>query len=77
MNCNYTQPVEIIFGNGRISELAGLLNNAENPLLVSDPFFIKNGLVDKIKSIVGNITVFSDISPNPAENSILVNKLPV
>lgn len=65
MNWNYTQPVEIIFGNGRISELKGLLNNAEKPLLVSDPFFIKNGLADRIKSIVGNITVFSDISPNP------------
>lgn len=65
MNWNYTQPVEIIFGNGRISEVVSLLNNAEKPLLVSDPFFIKNGLVDRIKSIVGDITVFSDISPNP------------
>lgn len=65
MNWNYKQPVEIIFGNGRISELKELLNNAKNPLLVSDPFFVESGLTEQVRAIVGDIAVFSDISPNP------------
>lgn len=65
MNWNYKQPVEIIFGSGRISELKELLNNAKSPLLVSDPFFVESGLTDRIREIVGDIPVFSNISPNP------------
>ena len=65
MNWDYKQPVEIIFGNGKISELSELLKSAKKPLLVSDPFFIKSGLVNKIKAITGEITIYSDISPNP------------
>jgi len=57
--------VEIIFGNGKLSELAKLTQKSKHILLVSDPFFQQNGLVDKIKSILGNILVFDEISPNP------------
>lgn len=65
MNWNYNQPVEIIFGSGRISELSNLLKNSEKPLLVSDPYFLKSGLVDRIRELTGDIDVFADISPNP------------
>lgn len=65
MNWNYSQPVKIIFGNGRISELKNLLSEYKNPILVSDPYFLKNGLIDKIKSIADVKAVFTDISPNP------------
>lgn len=65
MNWIYNQPVKIIFGSGRISELKGLLESYRNTLLVSDPFFIENGLIKKIKELTGDIEVFTDISPNP------------
>lgn len=65
MNWNYNQPVKIIFGKGSISEIKNLISAYSNPLLVSDPFFETNGLVNKIKEI-GNINfVFTNISQNP------------
>lgn len=65
MNWDYNQPVKIIFGNGRISELNSLIGNSKRPLLVSDSFFLKSGLVDRIKKLIGDMEIFTDISPNP------------
>jgi len=65
MYWNYTQPVDIIFGNGKISELKNLLSAYKNPLLVGDPFFKTNGLIDKIKNITEIKYVFTNVSPNP------------
>lgn len=62
MNWNYTQPVEIIFGSGRLAELPKLLENAEKPIIITNDYFIKNGLIDKL-NITGE--VFTDVSPNP------------
>ena len=64
MNWNYKQPVEIIFGNGKLSELEKLVGKAKNPLLVSGPSFVRNGLAWKILSVIGG-EVFSNISVNP------------
>lgn len=65
----YAQPVTILFGEGKISELKNLSDklNVKKGLLVSDPFFLKNGLVEEVKeSAKGTITaVFSELSPNP------------
>ncbi|MFI3227550.1 MAG: iron-containing alcohol dehydrogenase family protein [Clostridia bacterium] len=68
-NWLYTQPVDIIFGEGeilKINELA-LKLNVSNGMLVSDPFFAQNGLADKIIEMAQGVvsTVFSDVSPNP------------
>lgn len=65
MNWNYKQPVEIIFGSGRISELNELISQYDKPLLVSDPFFKTNGLIDRIKKIANIEYVFSNVSANP------------
>jgi alcohol dehydrogenase len=65
MNWFYEQPVNIIFGNGELKKLPELLKNYKKPLLVTDPFFVKSGLAERIEGIVGEIDVFSDISPNP------------
>ncbi len=65
MNWNYTQPVNIIFGSGRLSELKSLIGDATKPLLVSDPFFVKNGFAEKIISDIGGADLFSEISSNP------------
>lgn len=69
MNWNYLQPVEILFGNGRIDEIGEVAAKCgcKKGLLVSDRFFATNGLADAIieksDGILGG--VFSDVSPNP------------
>lgn len=65
MNWNYIQPVRIIFGNGRLKELKELLGTAEHPILITDPFFVQNGLAEKLAEQIGGADIFSDISPNP------------
>ncbi len=65
----YAQPVTILFGEGKVSELANLAEKvkATKGLLISDPFFVQNGLAEQIKaSAKGTIThIFSELSPNP------------
>ncbi|MFI3238579.1 MAG: iron-containing alcohol dehydrogenase family protein [Lachnospiraceae bacterium] len=68
-NWLYTQPVDIMFGEGeilKIKELATKLS-VSNGMLVSDPFFTKNGLADKIIEQAQGVvtTIYSDVSPNP------------
>jgi alcohol dehydrogenase len=69
MEWNYTQPVDIVFGNGRIKELPSLIleGGGEKGILVTDPFFMNNGLAKKIIEMSeGKLSaVFSDVSPNP------------
>lgn len=64
MNWNYTQPVEIIFGSGTISQLSNFVKGYKKPIIISEKFFIENGLVDEIRKSV-SADVFSDVSPNP------------
>jgi len=64
MNWNYKQPVTILFGNGRLSELLNYTKNAARPLVVSTPYFVKNGLAEKL-SISTGAKIFSDFSENP------------
>lgn len=63
------QPVKIIFGNGKVADIANLAekNNWNNGLLIADPFFVNNGLADEIIASTNNVItkVFSNISPNP------------
>ena len=69
MNWEYVQPVAIRFGCGvrkEIKTAAGTLH-CRKGLLVSDPFFVKNGLAERIveesEGMLGGI--FGEISPNP------------
>ncbi len=65
----YTQPVDIIFGTGKVKEIKELANklNSNKGLLVSDPFFLTTGLAERIKNdSEGKIgDIFSNVSPNP------------
>lgn len=69
MNWDYLQPVKIRFGKGRITEVKELAKEMgiKNGILVADPFFFTNGLVEKIiKESDGMIIAsFGDLSPNP------------
>lgn len=69
MNWDYLQPVKIRFGKGRVSEVKDLAKEMgiQNGLLVADPFFFTNGLVEQIvkKSKGAIVASFGDLSPNP------------
>lgn len=66
---DYMQPVKIRFGNGRAGEIHKLANElgCRRGLLVSDPFFLSNGLADKIvnESRGAICAIFGDLSSNP------------
>lgn len=69
MNWNYTQPVNIRFGEGIRKTLPQVVEGLglKKGILVSDPFFAQNGLADQIVSdSKGLLTaIYSQISPNP------------
>lgn len=69
MNWDYEQPVSIIFGNGRISEISDVVKKVggSKGLLVLPEYFVKNGTADKIKSLSGGTVaeIFTSVSPNP------------
>ena len=68
-NWLYTQPVDIYFGTGEISKLSELAEKLKvsKGLLVSDPFFAKSGLAERLVSEAQGMIagIYSDVSPNP------------
>ena len=74
MEWKYSQPVDILFGSNKTSELYNIFNEKhfKNGLLVSDPIFVQNGLADKIlensKGLL--IKLYSDITPNPTVDNV-------
>ena len=65
MNWNYTQPVEIIFGSGSLSKLPSLTEKFNRPVVVTEKYFIENGLIEKIVSQI-NADVFTDAEESGA-----------
>lgn len=65
MDWNYQQPVRLIFGNGRVSEVQSLLAGSRRPLLVCDSSAMKNKAADRILAMHDHMEVFSGVSPNP------------
>lgn len=70
MAWEYLQPVTIRFGEGfcrRTWRKVASELNCKRGLLVSDPFFVKSGLAQKI--VAGSngvlVDIYSEISPNP------------
>lgn len=65
----YSQPVQIIFGNGCHEQVADIARNLgyKRGVLVSDSFFMKNGLAEQLVKQSENmlVEVYADISPNP------------
>lgn len=65
----YLQPVTIRFGEGIIKELKKVVISmgCKKGILISDPFFLKNGLAEKIvENSEGTlVSIYGDISPNP------------
>ena len=67
-------PNTIKFGAGSLSALPEALAemSSEQPLLVTDPGLIENGLFSEILATSGMIgsTVFSDVDANPSEANV-------
>lgn len=66
---NYAQSVQIIFGEGKVSEVKSLAEklNVSRGILVSTPSFVKNGFAEKMKAESDGtiVAIFSELSPNP------------
>lgn len=69
MDWFYQQPVNIVFGNGKIAETGELIKKlgGTNGLLVCDKFLADNGAADKVMAQSGGLLkyTFSNVSPNP------------
>ncbi len=70
---NYHMPVKVLFGNGSINSLKDIMGNylnADNPLIVTDRGILESGVIDAVKSQVGEIDIFSDVEPNPRAETV-------
>lgn len=69
MNWEYNQPVKIRFGEGVVKNIKDEAEKlgVKRGILVSDPFFLKSGLADKIvkQSEGALVEIYGDVSPNP------------
>ncbi len=64
----YSEPVRIVFGKGKLSELSNEIKkiDGQKGLIISSPSFVKNGLINKILQANPSIkVVFSEVAPNP------------
>lgn len=65
----YLQPVTIVFGDGKLSELTDLCKklNGSKGILITSPSFVKKGLAQKVVDMTNGLitTIFSELSPNP------------
>lgn len=70
----YSQPVTLIFGNGKIKELGDVFaaRGLSQGLLISDPVFIKNGMAEQVMAHAKGrlVDLFSDIRPNPTTDNV-------
>jgi len=66
---NYSQPVRIVFGAGKIKSLPDEIKSfgGRRGVLVTSPSFVRRGMAGKIKEDSDGllVDVFSGISPNP------------
>jgi alcohol dehydrogenase len=69
----YHFPTTIIFGSGKISELAQLVKeklHASRPFLVTDRGIQEAGIVDKIKDQLPGIPIFDEVEQNPKHSTV-------
>lgn len=66
MSWQYTQPVDVIFGNGKFSDIYQLLPGSKG-ILITSKSFMRNGIAEKLQTYAkGKIMhIFCDVTPNP------------
>ena len=73
---NWSYPTDIRFGAGRVAELPSICDsiNAKRPLMVTDTGLSRlpmiNKIIEQAKSEGIDISLFSDVKPNPTEKNV-------
>jgi NADP-dependent alcohol dehydrogenase len=73
-NFNFYNPTEIIFGKGRIADLAKAVPaNAKVLMLYGAGSIKRNGVYDQVKAALSgfDVTEFSGIEPNPTYETMM------
>lgn len=67
----FNNPVRIVFGEGRLDELARLEVGA-GVLLVTTPGFTRRGITDRVRELIGpdRLTVYDEVEPNPSLDAL-------
>lgn len=70
----YHNPVEVVFGTGRIKELGQIMadRDLDRALIVSDPFTHQSGVADQLREYAGGrvLDIVSDVEPNPTCDNV-------
>lgn len=71
MNWNFSLPVKILFGRGRVHEVVELTKNMGKGLLICDRFLVDDMAMQLKKEAQGRIIgIFCDLSPNPTVQEV-------
>lgn len=74
MNYSYGNPVKVVFGAGKLSQLAEVMeeHGLDHALLVADPFSVRCGLADRVKEYAKGriLDIASDVEPNPTCDNV-------
>lgn len=68
----FTFPNRILFGEGALREIPDELRTlgVRRPLVVTDRGLVSNGLVDRLSSLVDDVTLFDEVHANPTEDDV-------
>lgn len=63
---NFSMPVKVIFGEGRVKEISSMVPGQE-VMIVTDRVLSKLGMADRLKEHLkySQVTVFDEVEPNP------------
>ena len=70
----YYNPVEVVFGTGKLDELGQLMaeRGLDRALVVSDPFTHRSGVAARLKECAGGrvLDIISEVEPNPTCDNV-------
>lgn len=70
----YYNPVEVVFGTGKLEELGQLMaeQGMDRALIVSDPFPHRSGVAEQLKQYAGGrvLDIISEVEPNPTCDNV-------
>ena len=70
----YYNPVEVVFGTGKLDELGQLMaeRGLDRALIVSDPFTHRSGVAARLKECAGGrvLDIISEVEPNPTCDNV-------
>ncbi len=69
----FSFPTTILFGCGALQRLPAEVarRNMKRPLLVTDAGLVKTAVYARVRNLIPEAAVFSDVQPNPTEQNVL------